>query len=161
MLKPPLEDFVGRYAGKESPTRGNGTKSWLASHPDVTTPSAGVSASRALARPEIKTAVGEILAKEGFDLSKRIASLAETAQGGVTRTTVQRSLRKNHEGLEELTVTGETTTEPTFNERLQAQHIIAKLTGDYEKPKIAGDIARTEYKALARRVMKAAKEAEA
>ncbi len=160
MLKPLLQDFASRYAGTESPTRGNGRASWQASHPRAGPGSASVNSTRALKRPEIQTAVGEILAREGFDLSERMASLAETAKGGVTRTTVQRSLRKNDDGSVGMQTVGETVSEPTFADRLQAQHIIAKLTGDYEKPKIAGDLARAEYKRLARKVMKAAKDAD-
>ena len=157
-LTPQHRAFITAYATQSSPTYGNARQSYKKANPHVTIASATVGGSKLLNRPQIKSEVDRVLAEQGFDLSARMAAVVRVATGKQTRTTVQRSLRTDKEtGKSEMVATGETVSAPTFGDQLQAVHILSKLTGDYERPKIAGDIARQEYKELTRRIMREAK----
>lgn len=149
-LTPKQAAFVAAYADKDSPTYSNGAKSYRAAYGDnLSLDVARKTAPRLLSTPGISSEIGDILRRQGADLTDRIKQLHSIAFHSVERRVTKQTVRDGEGNVKSVL---ETESEPTYAERTQAIHVLNKLSGDYEKPKVAADLMRSEYKALARKL---------
>ena len=141
--------LIAAYTDTDSPTYCNGARSYLAAgYRPTTDASTRACSAEALARPSIRSRIAEILAAEGSDTQDRVRRLTSTARGEARRTV--KHLRADAGG--ELRVAEVVEQEPSFAERNQAEHILAKLSGDYLAPQVAATAANERYKAMYRQL---------
>lgn len=147
-LTPKQRAFVAAYADKDSPTYSNGTQSYRAAYGTDIDVSRKI-APRLMAREGISSEIVDILRTQGADLTDRVKQLHSIAFHSVERRRTTQTVKDGEGNVKQVL---ETESEPTYAERTQAIHVLNKLSGDYEKPKVAADLMRGEYKELARRL---------
>ena len=142
-----LVEAITDKSNKE--TFGNGTKSVLKVYNTTDISTASSIASETLRKPEIQKAVHRILEDLGANIEHRIDLLWNIGQGKSNRTTKRYNIKDSKAQLVEVIKA-----EPTHQERIKAMDVLNRLGGDYEKVKIASQLAIDKYRALRKSILK-------
>lgn len=150
-LTPADQAFVAAYTDIDNPTTfSNGTRSYMASRPNAGYGTARTTAAKVLAKPEMKTAVQEILDEHGASYKVRLRALIDGALGRTTDEIV--TVRKDKDGnvIEETTVT-----KPVpHSSRTKYHQMLLELSGDADRAKAESKIRTDAMIAASKRIMK-------
>ena len=150
------KEFINNYTNPNSETYDNGTKSVMKAYNTTNENSAGAMATHLLGSNKIQKEIDRILESMNMSYEVRLKLISDIAGNHTTRKVITRHYNKKTKTMQ---LFSETESPPTTAERLKALDMLCRLTGDYEKARIASNIAKDEYMKLRNKLLKDNKKA--
>lgn len=142
--------FIEEYSDPNSPYFLNQTKAYQHVY-KCNYDTARADATKLLAKSHIKIETDIMLNALGASKQDRMKSILSIA---LNKATPKRTVTKHYDKEGNLVGSTEVEKTPTYTEQLKACELLCKLTGDFEKVKVAGDVARSEVKRLSKQLLK-------
>ena len=149
-LTPADQVLATAYADPNSDTFSNKTRSYMKAHPEANYGTAATQASTALKKPQLKTAVQELLDNYGATYEVRMRDLVDGALGRTQDTIVTVRRDKDGKVIEETTVT-----KPIpHSSRTKYHQMLLELSGDADRAKAESKIRTDAMIAASKRIMR-------
>lgn len=141
-------NFLKYLINPDSPTYSNKTRSYMLAYDRENYHTCATEAHRVLKKPKIQRAYRELLNRAGLSRQDLVATLSDIIHNKTTQTTHKQGTAggKAVDIIE--------TRDVSVRDRLQAIHIVNKLSGDYDLTRAAVHQQTKEYADLRKRMMR-------